>query len=242
MKPAIAPTNLLKLTLSIVLALGGLTACRSDTSPTAAPPSPAASVMPKIDGKMDHSKMDHSKMPPNTMNTSAMGHNMDLGPADSDFDLRFIDAMLPHHEGAIVMAKVAQQKSTRAEIKQLATDIMAAQTTETTQMQQWRQAWYPQASAMPMAYDAKLGKMVPMATEQRQSMMMNRDLGAAGQQFDLQFINAMIPHHEGAVTMAKMALQNSQRPEIQKLAQAIVATQQAEIDQMNQWRKAWYGQ
>jgi uncharacterized protein (DUF305 family) len=50
----------------------------------------------------------------------------------------------------------------------------------------------------------------------------------------------MIPHHEGAVTMAQDALKKSQRPEIKKLAQAIITSQDAEINQMKQWRKSWY--
>jgi|GEM_PF-3331328 len=44
---------------------------------------------------------------------------MELGPGDADLDLRFIDAMILHHQGAIQMAKEALQKSKRPEIKQL---------------------------------------------------------------------------------------------------------------------------
>jgi uncharacterized protein (DUF305 family) len=73
-------------------------------------------------------------------------------------------------------------------------------------------------------------------------MMMNMDLGAADKDFDLRFINAMIPHHEGAVKMAQDALQKSQRPEIKKLSQGIIKSQNAEINQMKQWRKTWYNQ
>ena len=71
-------------------------------------------------------------------------------------------------------------------------------------------------------------------------MMINMDLGAADKDFDLRFINAMIPHHEGAVTMAQDALKKSQRPEIKKLSQEIIKSQNAEINQMKQWRKTWY--
>jgi len=52
---------------------------------------------------------------------------MELGPADAEFDLRFIDAMTPHHQGAVEMAKEAQQKSKRPEIQKLAADIIQAQ-------------------------------------------------------------------------------------------------------------------
>ncbi len=234
MHRTIASLSRLKLVLAALLTLGGLAACNPTPPQNVAPvAAPTASTMPN----MDHSKMDHG-----TMAGQAMAHNMDLGPADANFDLRFVDGMVPHHEGAVVMAKAAQQKATHPELKKLADDIIKSQTTEIAQMKKWRQAWYPQASDQRMAYDAKLGKMLPMSAEQMQGMMMNMDLGGADDQFDLRFINAMIPHHEGAVTMATEALQKSKRPEIQKLAQAIVTSQQAEINQMTQWRKAWYNQ
>jgi uncharacterized protein (DUF305 family) len=236
---AIPSPNLLKLSLAALLTLGGLSACYSTPTQTVAPdPAPTTSALPG----MDHSKMDHSKMDPGTMNSPAMGHHLDLGPADADFDRRFVDGMVPHHQGAVVMAKEVLQKSSRPELKKFANDILQAQAAEIAQMKQWRQAWYPQADATLMAYDAKQGKMMPMSAEQQQGMMMSVDLGAADEQFDLRFINAMIPHHEGAITMAKAALQKSNRPEMKKLAQAIITSQQTEINQMNQWRKAWYNQ
>lgn len=65
-----------------------------------------------------------------------------LGPADAEYDKRFIDAMIPHHESAVDMAKDAQQKSQRSEIKQLAQAIIDAQTSEINQLKQWRDSWY----------------------------------------------------------------------------------------------------
>jgi uncharacterized protein (DUF305 family) len=52
----------------------------------------------------------------------------------------------------------------------------------------------------------------------------------------------MIPHHVGAVEMAEDLKGKSQRPELLALADDIIASQQAEIDQMEAWRQNWYGQ
>ncbi|NUN65269.1 DUF305 domain-containing protein [Pseudanabaena biceps] len=175
------------------------------------------------------------------MNNMHMGNMaMDLGPADANFDLRFIDGMIPHHQGAVVMAKEAQQKSERPEIKKLADEIIKAQTKEIAELQTWRKQWYASAGNKPMAYDAKMGHMMEMSSDQINGMMMNQDLGAKDTNFDLRFINAMIPHHEGAVTMAQSAATKSTRPEIKKLAQDIISSQQAEIKQMQQWKQEWY--
>ncbi|MBD6614831.1 DUF305 domain-containing protein [Komarekiella sp. 'clone 1'] len=207
-----------------------LTACSTTTSQN---PSQAPNTTIATDTS-DKQPMNHGG--------GMMNHSMamDLGPADANYDLRFIDAMIPHHQGATVMAKEAQQKSNHPEIKKLADEIIKAQNQEITQMKQWRTAWYPKAGDKPMAYDAKMGHMMEMSPEQMQAMMMNMDLGVADGEFDLRFINAMIPHHEAAIVMAKDALQKSQRPEIKNLAQEIIKSQDAEINQMKQWRKSWY--
>ena len=74
------------------------------------PPSASADATastPRPTGMIDHS----------TMNQGVMNHSMDLGPADADYDLRFVDAMILHHEGAIVMANDVLKKSARPELK-----------------------------------------------------------------------------------------------------------------------------
>ncbi len=231
----------------IVAAFVGLSlaACSSGTSSRAAeaPNSSAASPVASMDqssmGQSTMGGMDHS-----SGSSMSMGDHMgmDLGPADAEYDLRFVDAMIPHHEGAVVMARDALQKSRRPEIKKLAQDIIAAQDREIRQMKQWRKTWYPNVSDTPMAYDPAMGHTMPMTPEQRQNMMMSSNLGAANAQYDLRFINQMLPHHEGALVMARDALQKSKRPEIKALAEAILSSQQQEIDQMKQWRKQWYSQ
>ena len=60
--------------------------------------------------------------------------------------------------------------------------------------------------------------------------------------FDKAFIDHMIPHHESAIDMARVALEDSNNTEIKEIAQAIVAAQQREIEQMKRWRQEWYPQ
>ncbi|MGL5078297.1 MAG: DUF305 domain-containing protein [Waterburya sp.] len=181
-------------------------------------------------------------MPTDIAVNHGMDHsNMDLGPFDRDYDLRFIDAMIPHHEGAVIMAKNVLEHSQRPELRQLATKIINAQDQEITQMLQWRKLWYPSAPDKPMAWHSQMQHMMAMSSEQINSMRMDVDLGSADAEFDLRFLNAMIPHHEAAVVMAKDLRQKSKRTEMQSLAQNILVSQQAEIEQMKQWRRSWYG-
>ena len=73
------------------------------------------------------------------MNASMTEH---LGKADADYEDRFIDMMIPHHEGAIMMAKDAMQKTQRPELRKLAAEIIASQEKEIELMKKWRSEWY----------------------------------------------------------------------------------------------------
>lgn len=66
--------------------------------------------------------------------------------------------------------------------------------------------------------------------------MQNRGSDAAQR-----FIVMMIPHHEGAIEMADLAITQSQRPEIKALARSIQTTQAQEIREMQTWYRQWYG-
>ena len=93
----------------------------------------------KADG-MDHSQMNHGSM---DMGSNGMARRMVMENGKYS-DKAFIDAMVPHHQGAIEMAEVAYEKSKNPRIKKLAENIMSAQKREIVQMKRWRKDWYPQ--------------------------------------------------------------------------------------------------
>ncbi len=219
----------LKQTYALLLSLGLLAS--TSTLLAGCSPSDSVSQTPEQSAPLGDSM---------SMTDHAM--TMDLGPKDDEFDLRFIDGMILHHQGALAMAESALQNSQRPEVKELAQNIISDQKAEISRMQTWRQSWYPQASADPIMYDAQMGHTMEMSAEMQSSMRMDGDLGKADNEFDLRFINGMIPHHEGALEMAKQALKNSDRPELQQLSKDILRSQQVEIDLMNQWKKDWYDQ
>ena len=82
---------------------------------------------------------------------AAFGAVLAMGMVDPEelagqrpFDLAFIDAMIPHHKSAIEMARVALDQSDNGEIRSLARNIVDSQKQEISQMQQWREEWYPE--------------------------------------------------------------------------------------------------
>ena len=147
-------------------------------------------------------------------------------PAEGQpYDAAFIDSMIAHHEGAIVMANQALEQAERQEIRDLTNEIISAQEAEIAQLREWRTAWYPDlAETAGMGMD--MGDM---------------EVADGSEPFEQRFIQAMIPHHEGAIMMAQDALQNAERQEIKDLAQEIITAQEAEIAQMRQWLQEWYG-
>ncbi|CAN5621588.1 hypothetical protein BH09CHL1_BH09CHL1_35030 [soil metagenome] len=175
----------------------------------------------------------------------------DLTNVVGEFDLAFIDLMIVHHEGAIAMATIALERAEHPEIIELANAIVTSQSAEITQMRAWRDAWYPgvpqlsETQAMTMFDQAAATSPgmggVPGASEM---MMGAHDMmslcDAEGSEFDLAFIDAMIPHHSGAILMAQAAQQYSTHQDIKDLAGEIISAQHSEIDGMNAWRSLWF--
>jgi len=173
-----------------------------------------------------------SAMPTMTMGA---GHQMGGSPeAGVDPDLVFIDAMIVHHQSAVMMAEMALDASEREEIRTLSGEIIEAQEAEIEQLLQWRDEWYPDAP------ESDLTGMMDMAgmNMSDEDMQMMED----AEDFDKMFIDMMIPHHESAIEMAREIQTTTERTELQELADDIITAQEGEIAQMEQWRAEWFGQ
>jgi uncharacterized protein (DUF305 family) len=149
-------------------------------------------------------------------------------------DGAFIAEMIPHHESAIEMAEIAQQKTEYPQIKQLADDIVSAQDAEIAGMNDMHQRMF--GEPVMGADHGSLG-----LGGQMMGMSANMDSLETAKPFDEAFIDEMIPHHQGAIRMAQIELANGQDQEVKDLAQSIIDAQSQEIEQMNQWREQWYG-
>ena len=90
------------------------------------------------------------------------------------------------------------------------------------------------SSMMPMMGGGGMGSM--MSPGQMQPMGSFDE----GRPFDLQFIDQMVMHHQGAITSSEHIISDSERPELRKLAESIQESQSEQIEQMQEWRKEWY--
>lgn len=151
-----------------------------------------------------------------------------------DTDGAFIVEMIPHHESAVEMAEVAERRAEHPEVKDLAAQIITTQTAEIGALEQVHQRLFGQPTSK--ADHGTLG--LPM---HEMGMHMDpADLEAASP-FDRAFIDMMIPHHQGAIRMARIELAQGEDSDLAKIAEAIVDAQAKEIREMNEWRVEWYG-
>jgi uncharacterized protein (DUF305 family) len=175
---------------------------------------------------MDHSNMDHGSM---GMGSGGMARDMVMENGRYSEE-RFIDAMVPHHEGAVDMAEVALKNAEHKEVRQLAEDIVSAQEAEIEELKAIKQQEFG-TSEVPME----------MGAEEMEAMGMTKpDALANKDPFDKAFIEAMIPHHRSAISMAQVALAESDNSKIREIARNIVGAQKREIAQMQEWRREWY--
>lgn len=213
------------LTLILIAAVIAFGACQPATNTNTGANTTAANSAGNMNG------MNRGAMPMNGNTNMSAGMPMKSSPdaASQPFDLQFIDTMTAHHNSAIGMARMAVDKTQNAELKAFAQKIISDQTKENAQMTAWREKWY---AGKPMAMNMEMSGMM-------QSMPDMKKLGTAdGKVFDIAFLDAMIPHHIGAVQMAKDALAKAEHPEIKTLANQIVKAQEAEIKKMQEWKAA----
>ncbi len=152
---------------------------------------------------------------------SMMGRNIDQ---------HFITQMIPHHEGAIAMAKVALERSKRPEVLSLARGIIEAQEKEIADMRSWYQSWF---GAVPIQGGMGMMHMDGMTGDT------NVLAAVPATDFDRTFVTQMIPHHEMAVVMAQMLQAGTERSEMKQLADNIITSQSKEITMMRSWLAAW---
>ncbi|MGP5176591.1 MULTISPECIES: CopM family metallochaperone [Psychrobacter] len=159
-----------------------------------------------------------------------MHDEMMAGMAYNDPDAAFAQGMLGHHIGAVDMAEIQLKYGTDAEMRQLAQEIIDAQKAEIEQMQNWL-VNNPDA-AEPTSDTEAMQTAYAKGMDAMHSEMM---AGIADPNPDMAFARGMLPHHIGAVDMAKIQLKYGKNEEMRQLAQQVIDAQQPEIEQMQNW-------
>jgi uncharacterized protein (DUF305 family) len=186
------------------LTVAGCSNGTSTTPASGAPSSPA---------------MDHGG---SAMSTSASAAPNVTRSDFNDADVMFLQMMYPHHAQAIDMSKLVADRSKDQQVITLAQNIDKAQGPEMAQMTDLLES---------------VGKPAPSADSGHMAGMMSSEQMASlealsGAAFDRMWLQMMIDHHTGAIEMSNTELRDGINPDARKMAQAIIANQEAEITQM----------
>ncbi|WP_327725857.1 DUF305 domain-containing protein [Streptomyces europaeiscabiei] len=170
----------------------------------------------------DMSGMDHGS---GKASESAAG---EAGSADfNDADITFAQMMIPHHEQALEMAGLADDRAADAKLKDIAGKIEKAQDPEIRTMKGWLKSWNEPTD---------VESMPGMDHGNGDGMMSDSDMehlaGMKGAEFDKMFAEMMIEHHDGAISMSRDEQKNGENADAVKMAGDIVQGQSDEVRQL----------
>lgn len=154
---------------------------------------------------------------------------MDSVPLSGSAERDFLAQMIPHHQGAVEMAKYEIEHGTNFEMKQLAKSILAEQQGEIMEMKAMM-ANYPSPNTVNPAYKMAMDKTMEtmMATSPT-------DATLPANAVDCCFALVMLPHHQAAVDMATALIRFKPKGQVAIYAQRIIGDQQIEIEQMREY-------
>lgn len=182
--------------------------------------------------------------------TTSMSTSAGAETTHNEADVTFAQSMIPHHEQAIEMSDMLLGKQgVDPAVASLASTIKGAQAPEIEKMRGWLQLWgvttaqAPTGSAMPghsmpghdMSGGPGMGDMPGMGSGGH-GMMSAADMAALqnaqGAEAGRLYLEQMIVHHDGAISMAQTEIDNGQFPAAVEMARSIASSQKAEIDEM----------
>lgn len=156
-------------------------------------------------------------------------------------DEAFVAEMPMHHEMAIEMAEMAAEQAEHAKIKSTAEKIIKAQKAEAMRLERIAK----RLGVTPVSMGDHMAMMEGLdtlgLTMKQAGMDMKMDDLDGAKPFDRMFIDMMVPHHQGAIRMARVELKKGKDAQLREIATAIISGQAKEIRELNQWRAKWYG-
>jgi uncharacterized protein (DUF305 family) len=159
------------------------------------------------------------------MTMDTMMRKMDTVKTGISPDYDFMSQMIPHHQGAIEMARYEIENGRNFLTIQLAKSILAEQAVEIQQMQGYKKLF------LPVDYPLK-DKFKKEMNETMDLMMRNMPADHELDDVDIAFAMVMISHHQAGIDMAKVVLKFSSDKKTIGLSKQIIASQEVEIGQM----------
>lgn len=154
-------------------------------------------------------------------------------PGEGSPEVTFARDMSAHHDQAVEMALILRDRGVDVDLRTLALDIVLTQQAQSGMMQGWLQVWEQPISGSTAPMGGQ-GEMMGMASYDDIKSLQSIPASA----MEIRFLQLMIRHHQGGVIMAEVALRQTNRPEVMRLATSIVNAQQSEIIAMEDMLRA----
>jgi uncharacterized protein (DUF305 family) len=168
--------------------------------------------------------------------------------AGMEFDLVYIDMMIPHHESVIALAEIARDQLGDERLQAIADAILETQPPEIEELAALREEWYgsPEPEKISDEIMAKSMGMEHGCADQMHMDQMSAEWQVeqfeAADDKDLAFIDQVIPHHEMAVVTSQLALEKAKHEEIKDIAQMVIDAQEREIKELEAIRAELTGE
>lgn len=202
--------------LCTVLATAALAACSTETPPAT---NPGPVIVPGGPGERA------STIPPGEATGS-------VETPPNDADIEFVQNMVVHHQQAVTMADLAPERASSRDVRELASRISDVQGLEIGVLNRWlSQHTIPTVDPTAPHHSGDHASMPGMATQEQLQAL--RD--AEGGSFDRMWLQLMIVHHEGALTMADAVRADGVDTRVQEIADDVVVEQTDEIQRMRGW-------
>lgn len=156
--------------------------------------------------------------------------NMDKASGAATIEADFVNQMIPHHEGAVEMAKYEIKNGKDFAMIQLAKSILQEQTVELQQMRIWIKQPFTPSVPVTNAYPGEMLRTMDIMMQNMPNNTMLKDPDKA-------FAMVMLPHHQAAVDMAKVLLKYSKNSIAISFAKHLISSEQIEIEQMHLYIK-----
>ncbi len=194
--------------------------------------------------EMNHAMPDMAKSDSMNSDAVSMDHGMMQGMSSTmdkmkdmkmtgDFDADFASMMIMHHQGAIDMSEVEVSKGADTQIKTIAQNIIVAQKAEIGKLEKFvtgyktQQVEHEKNDELHKELDVTMRSMMDKMTTMQMTGNTDKD-----------FVMMMIPHHEGAKTMAEHQVKHGKNAELKKMAQKMITDQTKEIAELKAWQGA----
>ncbi len=146
--------------------------------------------------------------------------------AQAKFEVEWMKGMIDHHHMAVMMAELCEGRAVHPELTATCEEIITTQMAEIEELQSWLLDWYG------ITYEPQM--------KPGDERMMERLAQLEGAEFEIAFMEMMVRHHLKAIRESLLAVRRAYHPELKAMAENIIVTQAAEIEEFQEWLCEWY--